>query len=244
MTDYDRPAECRSRTRRSRRGDARNVVCSSRSSAAGRSSRPRRAATSSTPSVPDTTSPRSRAIRRAFSLVKEYYGSLGLLCEPNRLALAGTELLQVDRRIRNLPRLQPRCASGHPSPDGFGCGLCLEFPSNSSGNQHAAEKNWQDVLQVDENEVVQRRRIGYRYGTSYPPFGRCPRNRIKPERPFASRAVGGSRPCSPRSPPILKVTLGKFVTGARLEILLKPHSHALASKLDAHVDSPRLPRSG
>ncbi len=177
-------------------------------------------------------------------LVKEYYGSLGLLCEPNRLALAGTELLQVDRRIRNLPRLQPRCASGHPSPDGFGCGLCLEFPSNSSGNQHAAEKNWQDVLQVDENEVVQRRRIGYRYGTSYPPFGRCPRNRIKPERPFASRAVGGSRPCSPRSPPILKVTLGKFVTGARLEILLKPHSHALASKLDAHVDSPRLPRSG
>jgi DNA-binding transcriptional LysR family regulator len=87
---------------------------------------------------------------------------LGDLCQSNRLTLTGAEWLQVDRNIRNRPRLEPSGAGSHPSADRFGSGMRLEFPSNGRGNQNAVEKNGQDVLQVDENEVVQRRRIGDR----------------------------------------------------------------------------------
>ncbi len=57
---------------------------------------------------------------------------------------------------------------------------------------------------------------------------------------FEARAVfagGGTyRPRSPRSQSLLKVTLGKLVTRARLQILLEVHCQSLASKLDAHIN--------
>ena len=57
---------------------------------------------------------------------------------------------------------------------------------------------------------------------------------------FEARAVfagaGTYRPRSPRSQSLLKVTLGKLVTRARLQILLEAHCQSLASKLDAHIN--------
>ena len=89
------------------------------------------------------------------------------ICRPTRkqretkdFALALIKMSKVLLDLRGRLDFKPIRDCGHEALDGVGCSRRPQLPVDSRGAHNSAEQFWKDVLEFDENEVVERRRIG------------------------------------------------------------------------------------
>ena len=108
--------------------------------------------------VPDTAKPRSRALPPS-SFVDQHQPRRGRHREGNSLALAWIQVLERAIDLRDAASLQSLGFSREKSRDWLRCTSGLKLFPYLFRDQNPFEQFRQDVLKVDKNEVVQRRRI-------------------------------------------------------------------------------------